>query len=225
MKGQLGVMDQQLTEMKAGGTDTHELAVQAKNQADRTKDVADSALRQANATNRLAVEARRSATSGEEFLALARTNAVLERRPYVWIVRLEPAVIEKDKQITWTAHFTNYGRSPAIRLLTRANMIGNPPLQEVTTKILAPPEVLHVGEDKMKGTILPPGKDDFFTAVSDGNLSEDEAKFDTGHDGGVLVHGSFEYFDMAGNVYRSDFCFLRLASSAAANCNVHNEIK
>jgi hypothetical protein len=41
--------DKTLKEIRVGGTDTHELAVQAKNQADRTKDVADRALAQANA--------------------------------------------------------------------------------------------------------------------------------------------------------------------------------
>lgn len=41
-------------EMKKSGNDTHELAVQAKNQAERTKDVADRALAQATATNKLA---------------------------------------------------------------------------------------------------------------------------------------------------------------------------
>src|SRR5260370_34929045 len=50
-----------LKEIQSSSTDTHELAVQAKNQADRTKDIADRALAQSNATNRLAVEAKRQA--------------------------------------------------------------------------------------------------------------------------------------------------------------------
>jgi len=45
-------------QMRTSGNDTHELAAQAKNQADRTKDVADRALTQANATNELARQAR-----------------------------------------------------------------------------------------------------------------------------------------------------------------------
>jgi hypothetical protein len=47
--GQLLVMRGQLHEIRAGSTDTHELAVQAKNQADRTKDLAQSAADQATA--------------------------------------------------------------------------------------------------------------------------------------------------------------------------------
>jgi hypothetical protein len=44
---------QTLKEIRASSTDTHELAVQAKNQADRTKDIANRALIQASATNKL----------------------------------------------------------------------------------------------------------------------------------------------------------------------------
>jgi hypothetical protein len=42
--------DKTLKEIRAGSGDTHELAVQAKNQADRTKDIADRALAQAKAS-------------------------------------------------------------------------------------------------------------------------------------------------------------------------------
>jgi hypothetical protein len=55
-------------EIKTGSADTHELAVQAKNQADRTKDIADRALTQAQATNQLAIQAKRQADIASESL-------------------------------------------------------------------------------------------------------------------------------------------------------------
>jgi hypothetical protein len=49
-----------LDEVRNGSFDTHELAVQAKNQAERTKDIADRALAQATATKKLAEQAAQS---------------------------------------------------------------------------------------------------------------------------------------------------------------------
>jgi hypothetical protein len=59
-----------LTEVQKGGTDTHELAVQAKNQADRTKDLADRAHDQATASKQAADAARRSADTAAAQLEL-----------------------------------------------------------------------------------------------------------------------------------------------------------
>src|SRR5260370_17297697 len=70
-----------LKEIQSSSTDTHELAVQAKNQADRTKDIADRALAQSNATNRLAVEAKRQADIARESMNSNIESAKQDRRP------------------------------------------------------------------------------------------------------------------------------------------------
>ena len=118
--------DATLKEIRQGGTDTHELAVQAKNQANRTKDVADRALEQAKATNELAREAKRSADAavtnskaaqetaitGQRNLVLAERVLFVQERPWIGLENFT-AVIESGKPITITVAFHNFGRSPA----------------------------------------------------------------------------------------------------------------
>jgi hypothetical protein len=113
---QLTVMKSQLDEMKSGSADTHELAVQAKNQADRTKDVADRALLQANATNALAKEAERSAD-------LSEATSHLDERAWVGpsVIGLINAPIEANKEIQVGVNFCNSGKTPALNLLGYAD--------------------------------------------------------------------------------------------------------
>src|SRR5258708_6627674 len=125
--------DATLKEIRQGGTDTHELAVQAKNQADpaktqseSTKPVALSGVEQAKATNKLAVESSRSAdaavtnskatqtavVTGQKNLLLAERVLFVQERPWVGINTFN-AIVENGKPITGTITFNNYGRSPA----------------------------------------------------------------------------------------------------------------
>jgi hypothetical protein len=114
--------DATLKEIQKGSTDTHELAVQAKNQADRTKEIADSALRQANATRALAVAAGVAAEATNMNARLAQ----LSERAWVGITGLElvsnhppmpgeslPAV---DEMMTIRVRFSNTGRTPALNI-------------------------------------------------------------------------------------------------------------
>jgi hypothetical protein len=115
--------DKTLKEVRASSTDTHELSVQAKNQADRTKDVADRALTQAQATNELARQAKRSAEANKESADAAKIAAniaaaqlELAERPWV------DASIVIDGPLTFTVNglniplkltLRNTGHSPA----------------------------------------------------------------------------------------------------------------
>jgi hypothetical protein len=132
----------QLSEMRAGGKDTHELAVQAKNQgdasrdlaeaaklqADRTKDIADRALVQATATNKLAGAAAVQADNSKEMVNAARKaneqadhSFSAQTRPWIGItdVILE---VEPGTESSWrtivslrmpSAIVRNYGATPA----------------------------------------------------------------------------------------------------------------
>jgi hypothetical protein len=106
----------QLEEMKKGSTDTHELAVQAKNQADRTKDIADRALAQATATNKLAQEAKRSADA--TFVANKIAVEAMRQSQRPWIgpdikmpVATGPLTIDQRGMIMTNYQMTaiNYG--------------------------------------------------------------------------------------------------------------------
>jgi hypothetical protein len=72
-----------LSEIQEGGNDTHELAVQAKNQAHRAKEIAERTLTQATATNTLAQHAERSAKATEDAVANARQSLEFQQRPWI----------------------------------------------------------------------------------------------------------------------------------------------
>ena len=120
-----------LKEIRAGGTDTHDLAVQAKNQADATKTVADRALAQTNATNELARQAKRSADAtqsalsvGRDNLQLARSALRIQERPWMAITRtvsLDGGTF-KAKSVA-----SNSGKSPAFQVTCRGRWSLRPP--------------------------------------------------------------------------------------------------
>jgi len=90
-----------LEEVQRGGTDTHELAVQARNQADRTKDIADRALAQAASTNELARQARRSADAAKaqaietgKLAKLTQDSLDVSQKAYVTVGRPDGDVAE-----------------------------------------------------------------------------------------------------------------------------------
>lgn len=122
-----------LYEVIAGGNDTHELAVQAKNQADAAKILAEQAkaqtgkadtliqkaVEQAAATNRLAGQAKRSAD-------VARQSFDFTNRPYIGIDQINigygipgsdelaipspsPKVLEIAKRMRTTVAIKNFG--------------------------------------------------------------------------------------------------------------------
>lgn len=163
---QLHVMKSQLAEMKGGSTDTHELAVQAKNQADAakaqsdatkaqaesTKAVATSGLDQAKATNKLAVESARSAdaavanskaaqmtaVTAQKNLLLAERVLFVQERPWVG-TSIFNATVDSDGKISGTIAFNNFGRSPAfdVEMRTACTITKPPDLSIESTYIFA----------------------------------------------------------------------------------------
>lgn len=115
-----------LAELKKGSTDTHELAVQAKNQADRTKDVADRALLQANATNRLANAAQTQASGTKESVAVARDTLIANARPWMnaEIHISGPLTFDKTGAIYLPVVYAleNTGHSPAINVWSQVEL-------------------------------------------------------------------------------------------------------
>ncbi|MFZ0868772.1 MAG: hypothetical protein WA424_11820 [Candidatus Sulfotelmatobacter sp.] len=98
-----------LSEIQDSSNDTHELAVQAKNQADRT-------LAQANATNRLAEQAKRQAD-------IAANTFEAEERPWVGMDHINPPVkIAVGTTPSSTLFYRNWGRGVAIHVVSEYRM-------------------------------------------------------------------------------------------------------
>jgi len=105
-----------LIEIKTSSTDTHELAVQAKNQADRTKDVADRALDQAKATNLLAAQAKRQADIARDAMNSTIEASKLDGRAWFGVSDFE--ILQYDpsdtkKPFRFQISFRNTGKTPA----------------------------------------------------------------------------------------------------------------
>jgi hypothetical protein len=93
---------QQLSELHKQASDTHELALQAKNQADMTRLVADRAFAQAEATHKLADEAERSGD-----IAIGSNEANVR----AWLT-----VNVGEKTGTFAISMHNTGKSPALNV-------------------------------------------------------------------------------------------------------------
>ena len=129
----------QWKEMKSGGSDTHELALQAKASAESSKIIADKAAVQASATNDLAIHAKSEADLMKLLAerSLAQANAMtdlakaatfgkppLPNKPSIWRRNLigpgldwwdvnAPIPTQQDQSMNIVATVINAGRRPA----------------------------------------------------------------------------------------------------------------
>jgi hypothetical protein len=99
--------DKTLKEIRSGSSDTHELAVQAKNQADRAKEIAAQTLAQATAANKLAENAGES---------LANSKASI--RPWVDAQKIVSKADLNEGTVTVNVEVVNSGSSPALHAVT-----------------------------------------------------------------------------------------------------------
>lgn len=231
-------------EMHTSSVDTHDLAIAAKNQADRIKDVADAAKAQSEqakaqtdkmkesiaktdnlirATSDLAKESKRYADDADSSLALARQNFTLDQRPYIWFETTGP-VIESGKKIAWGLRFRNYGRSPAVQVRSCVLLFwGLAPLEDLSSQVITDKCAHLVG---LKPTvIIPPGADVYSTALSGVPIEEDLASMLKGRDFALIMIGRSTYRDNAGNNYSSTTCMGRVATGAVMACDKFIEIK
>jgi hypothetical protein len=220
----------QWREIRSSSVDTHELAVAAKSQSDNTESLAKSASNQvdrlrdeveqlkrgADETHNLVTESQRSSN-------LAKSNAIKELRPYVFTGELEAPVFTENTKASWNIHFTNYGRSPAVRLLIQAQVVFGPDSEKkIRSNVF---QRIHTPEHAEQGKILPPGDKNFTTAQSDEVLTTGDVDYIKTHDAGMVMLIHVEYFDMSGIEYNTEICMFRLITGAVANCDVHNVIR
>jgi hypothetical protein len=209
-------------QMKTSGNDTHELAVQAKNQADRAKDIADRTLAQATATNRLA-------KSAEDTLSTTRSNFVKDQRPYMWAMA-EPPIFEEGKRIMWPINYINYGRSPAIHAKMCTRFYYGPRDQTPRLTMANLVEGCRTTESfsdlsTTTGVIVPPGDKAFMTEATPQPFSGIALQQIRDTDFALGVVGKITYEDILGNSYLSTFCLVRFAAGGLKACPNMNEIK
>lgn len=146
-------------EMKKSGSDTHDLAIQAKAQADfakkqadaakaesdNTRSLAESAKAQSAATSKLAAAAKHSAEAAQKSLAVAETA----NRAWIGIVfKIPPFGENKGSQITYLA--LNTGRGA---VLTTFSGAAETPYAEFPTHPNYPP---NYGSTKPSHALLVP---------------------------------------------------------------------
>jgi len=115
-------------EMKKSGNDTHELAVQAKNQTERTKDLVEKASAQSEATNRLAIQAQRQANIAHNAMTASSESAEKDRRPWVGI-QVDCSTCQKFEangslNVSIVGVIANSGKTPAIGMKFSTSISG-----------------------------------------------------------------------------------------------------
>jgi hypothetical protein len=167
---------------------------------------------------------RKTKESSDAQLAQLQSSFVADQRPYLWLtndtgpfILMSTSKAPLTNKLGYNYHFMNYGKSPAIKVLTQGHIIlGHNAIKKIALKPF----------DTQKGGIDPPGKDQFNTAVSD-KIITDTTLVNKVNNGDVefVVSGAMHYFDTAGNDYTSEFCLTRSPGGAIGYCDSHNSIK
>jgi hypothetical protein len=139
-----------------------------------------------------------------------------DQQPYLWTTGIPAYGVYPDpgtakSQVTLDEHYMNYGKSPAVSVQRSTDVeIGPDALKKIHN--------IPFGTAK---SLIPPTENDFFTGVT----PPTENLPDLSKDFTVVIFSRFRYRDTLGNLYETDVCMARLATSAWQYCEKHNEIK
>lgn len=227
-------LSEQISEIKKGSTDTHDLAVAAKKQSEQaeaqTQKMAESLTRTdklIGATSDLAKEAKRSADIADSAIVATRQNFTRDQRPYVWF-KPQPPRFEEGKPISWNVGFVNSGRTPALNIDPCVSVwwIGQPIKEDDLTDEIINAQCALVAQTS-PGAHAPlfPGDNDFSTVNTRKSFSADELKITKERDAMLFLTAQITYEDAFGNHYHTTLCLSRLATGALQVCLKHNEMK
>jgi hypothetical protein len=132
--------------------------------------------------------------------------------------------MKSGQQATWTFYYSNFGRSPAIALLPRSQIVfGSDNFKKIRANLFTN---IHTAGKRGEGSIVPPGFNaNFITAISTEALTDDDVRYISDNDAGLVMVAHFEYFDTSGNEYHTEICWARLMTGAVSNCPIHNKLK
>jgi hypothetical protein len=186
--------------------------------------------RQTPAIQQSATAASGAAKAAQDAIKQARDQFRQDQRPYVWLtndigpffrVSIGSGAVKApaDGRLAFNFHFTNYGKSPAIRVTVRSRIVLGKDAEIVY------PAWKPLQTDS--GSVLPPGKVDFNTAASDAAIEPSIVTkiLAPGPYEPVVVHGIFHYSDLYGTEYTSEFCIGRGAGGNYYYCDGHNSVK
>jgi len=174
-------------------------------------------LRQMRESTKAALQA---ADAAQKALTQARKQFRQDQRPYIWlsdILKGPTLFVPPGSQVleggyvTWEWHYTNYGNSPAYDIhFDGTVLIGN----HATSR------GKHVFEPSQMAPPLPPGKDDFSTAIyNKRKVTIQEFQQLMSADGFIVVFGHFDYTDaFKDEKYETGFCFMHLRTGAVRWC-------
>jgi hypothetical protein len=241
-----------LIEVVLGGSDTHELAVQAKNQADRMKDLADRMKDQADRTKTIADQAiiqagaaKSAAETASTSLKQSRKVFSTEQRPY--LVSDVPGFVQTSivagQGITASVTVRNIGKTPARKVLTNLRMEPFHPsdttafIKFVDGLFAALTEKDRIGRRKIVTTPgaeqdIAPGANQFGTS-DPVVLGSDDTKtilLEQGLDVGrvtLFYVGLVSYTDAFDVPYQTEFCYFYFGSKLTTwhICDLHNTLK
>lgn len=164
---------------------------------------------------------------------IAIEQAVVSRRPVVLAISgADVSLVPRGNgtAIAWNFGMVNYGTFPAIRNVHRSVVVHGGAIEtEADDFFRAFPERLRF--DNGPGSVIAPGgatlgqpTSDFASSFSvDTDVTQEELAREIGSDR-VAIIGRIEYSGLDGVRYRTDFCKVRLATGATANCPRHNEL-
>jgi len=197
----------QWLEMRSGGTDTHELAVQAKNQADRMQDFANRMKDQSDRTKDLADRMKDLADQTKEIARISRNELVDVQRAFISVTSLDPKVIPNGAY-TWTLTVENSGSTNAQHLEMRRNCgtpgslgIKWPDFLDFSKHLLAP-QFLEIGPHSTQTL-------GFCAAIP--SLVD-------GPDRPWIMFGEFTYADIFGEDHLTEFCYQSFGYGSMVPC-------
>lgn len=216
----------QVGELRQSGTDTHDLAKAAQNQATNTEKLANAAINQVGELEASVKEAHALAKASQDALSVTRDNFVKDQQPYIWVTPQAPK-LEEGRPVRWDIRYSNYGRSPAyhVQLCTSMTLGINAVSNLLPLSMTQCGEAAKAQGEVVTDSVFPPGYQQYTTVAS--HVAVDQSAIDVlkSHDGAVVVRGIFVYQDAFGHSYESTFCRFVFATAAVASCPKYNYIR
>jgi hypothetical protein len=163
-----------------------------------------------------AIDAHKAQDQTQQQMDFSKDSFRRDQQPYVWVAGTPTSEnyqnpLTKEFQVIVSAHYRNFGKSPAIALQRYS-------LVEVGPNALSR---IHSGKLGEARTITQPTEDQNFSSVTPPMKSLPEMD----RDDEVVLFTRFQYLDLLGHRYETDFCMAHLQTGAWQYCETHNEIK
>jgi hypothetical protein len=198
-------------------------------------------------TQRAIDAANRAATAAENTLTETHKNFISDERPYIGLIKLGIPVVETGNKARWDFSYANFGKTPAIGLLVKSEVVITDPVPEYKGDPTSQAEKrvfarIHPKGREHSGVLMPQltsgihpdiGPKEYGTLIGSSRAFSHEPM--TPHQttlahtseilGVVTVLIHFEYFDSAGNEYRGEACqSWSFVYGIMSPCDIHQRV-